>query len=134
MRLRSGTVETETGEPPIFVVILLDILQRRNADKEQTMTLPSPTSQFPESKASREDNNSLALVSFLFSLVVPALVLGAIVAGILNSAALYNVFSGLVGEVIIPLSIVVIVLGHLALGQAKRFPADHAWRGFAIAG
>jgi hypothetical protein len=86
--------------------------------------------------------NTLALVSFLLSLVLPI----AIVVNLIATFAAYvakqpspllggiQVTGTVLGVVGLPAMIAAIVTGHIALGRAKRFPPQQAGRGLAIAG
>lgn len=83
--------------------------------------------------------NQLALVSFLLSLVFPIGVIlilfgGGIIATV-DSATPLSYRLGSVLEVVgVPALIAAIVIGHIALGRAKRYSLQHAWRGLALAG
>jgi len=87
--------------------------------------------------ASPSSKNNLALVSLVAGISWPML-LGLTVAGALahvsTSARIVLVLIGLVGLAAPVAVVIAIVMGHIALSQAKRYAPGNARRGFAIAG
>ena len=82
--------------------------------------------------------NQLALVSLIVSFIAPLAVAFAITVNVASaqpkgvSPSPWQMVAGVVGSAIVPAMIATIILGHLALHRAKRFPRPQARRWMAI--
>jgi hypothetical protein len=66
--------------------------------------------------------------------VAPAVALVAVVAHLLQASTLTTFLAGILGQWTVPIGVVTIICGHLALRQAKRYPPAQARRTVALIG
>jgi hypothetical protein len=89
-------------------------------------SIPPPPALSPR-RAERADANTLAAIGFVLGLLALALDYLS-----LNNS-LYSLGLGAVDNLIpVAASIAAVIVGHIALAQARRFPSSHGRRGLAI--